>query len=217
MKKLEFNKLRNYTRSTAIGLILAAVTGCASLTDYLPMVSSAPSDLADLVDTELAAGRKKLEERGYKLVEPGSSAQEQYWWNEQSKVCVSLEIDEQQIDAINSVDAAECTQHIDTSSKAPEPQEKPAQLERPDHYVYTDGQAQVNSPSLSAERQQLAYQGHKAVYWIKDASSGRGVEYWLSPDRTKCTALVFEMKDGTLVMMGAGEPEQCVKPRPVAK
>jgi hypothetical protein len=214
MKSLEFNKLRNYAGCTTIGLILAAVTGCASLIDNLPMVTSAPSDLADLVDTDLDAGRKKLEERGYELVESGISAKEQFWWNEQSKVCVSLEIDDQQIDAINSIDAAECTKRIETSHKAPEKQEKPAKLDKADHYVYTDGQAKVNSPSLSAERQQLSYQGHKAVYWIKDASSGKGVEYWLSPDRTKCTALVFEMKDGTLVTMGAGEPDQCVKPRP---
>lgn len=217
MKNLEFNKLRNYTGRTAIGLILTTVTGCASLTeltDTLLITTPAPSDLADLVDTDFNAGRKKLEERGYKRVESDLSAQEQYWWNEQSKVCVSLEIDEQQIDAINSIDAAECTQRIETSRKAPETQEKPAELDKADHYVYTDGQAKVNSPSLSAERQQLAYQGYKAIYWIKDESSGKGVEYWLSADGAKCTALVFATKDGTLVTMGAGEPDQCVKPRP---
>ncbi|MGR8935226.1 MAG: hypothetical protein ACU837_12665 [Gammaproteobacteria bacterium] len=208
MKKLGFNKLRNYAGSTAIGLILAALTGCASLTDNLATATPAPSDLPDLLDADIEASRKKLADRGYELVASGLSAKEQYWWNAHSKTCVSLAIVDRHIAALNSIDAAQCATRVKPARRAP------AKL---NNYVYTDGQAKFNSPDLSAERQQLAYQDYKATYWVKDALSGKGVEYWLSADGTTCTALVFATKDGTLLMMGAGEPDQCVKPGPAAR
>ena len=139
MISLDFNKLWNYGTCTAIGLILAATAGCAAQTGAKPASAATPSGLSDLIHTDINAGQKTLEARGYQIVYLSLLAKEQYWWNAGSQICVSLKVKDQEIDALTSINNVECTKRVASVGKV--------------WNGDSDAPASFQSPSMDRERE----------------------------------------------------------------
>lgn len=110
--------------------------------------SKVPPELTGLVHKDLKAGQKEMETLGYEIVYSSFAKKVQYWWNEDSKTCVSLKIKGKEIDGFSTIDTKECESRVAAARKVWD--------------GYHDGPAPVYNPTLDREREKLSGQGYKA-------------------------------------------------------
>jgi hypothetical protein len=181
-------QLDKFLSALILALTLAATSAWAQ--------SNGASDVADLAHTDLAAGKKKMEVLGYEIVY--STKKVQHWWNEGSKTCVSLGIERKEIGGVTTLDKAECEKHLDAA--------------RAVYAGYSNGQANVHSPSLDREREKLSGQGYTAVYSLKHVAPGTGAEYWSNAESKKCVVMDYQTNDNAWVKTANAKPRTCVNP-----
>lgn len=155
-----------------------------------------PDELIDLVKKDLDLSRNILMHRGYNVVNFSFFKEIQYWWNENSKTCVSVLVEDGKIAEFSTITSKKCEQSIATLPKVGS-----------NHFA---GSAPVRNERLDSERVKLSEQGLRPVYWIKSQILDRSIEYWVSGNGEICKHLVFETISGGFVTAGNDEIRQCL-------
>jgi hypothetical protein len=183
------------TRKNLIALVLLSGSALAPTAWAQSTVSP---ELSDLVKKDLTAGQQKMQSQGWEFVHSLAIKQEQYWWNEGSKTCVSLKIKAKQIDGFKVIANKECESRVAKTRKRWE--------------SFAEGPATAKSASLDAGRAKLSGEGMKVVYWYRGTPDDISLEYWASADGKTCKSLAFQNSDGKLEAVLKQSPKKCVYP-----
>lgn len=90
----------------------ASITSLALLAAAIPAAAAPPGDVRDLVGARASSGESDLESRGYSLthVTKGDDRTWGYWWNRNTKTCISVATMAGRYDSIETTPAPDCNQ-----------------------------------------------------------------------------------------------------------
>jgi hypothetical protein len=165
--------------------------------------ASVPPEVSSIIGKSLEDGQGELSKLGYEICASSFFGKKQDWFNESSKVCVTVKFDkktEKITEVLINPDVASCQRGLEASRKLWE--------------NYHDGQAPVQSAKLDEERKKLADQGYTVSYWVNDVSPGRSAEYWVNETTKKAMFIVWETQGTVWVMTSSTEYESGHNPAP---
>jgi hypothetical protein len=165
--------------------------------------NNVPKEVMAIIGMNLETGQGELSKLGYEICASSFFGKKQDWYNESSKICVTIKFDkktEKITDILINPDIAACQKGLDASRKV--------------WGNYHDGQAPVQSDKIDEERKKLADQGFTASYWINDVSPGRCAEYWVNETTKKAMSIVWETQGTIWVMTHESDYEYGHNPAP---
>jgi len=189
----------NY-KSKIIGkIILYSFIGFLSCTKVLAQV---PSEVSSISNTKLEDGQKKLQSLGYELCFSSLFGKKQDWYNEKSKICVTVMFDKKKniTEVLQKKEISECQKGLEASRKVWE--------------NYHNGQASVSNTKIDEERNKLMNKGYKVSYWINDVSPGRCAEYWVNDNTQSTMVIVWEIQGNKWVMTNKSDYKMGKNPAP---
>jgi len=148
-----------------------------------------PEEVSSIVKMSLEEGQDKLQSLGYEICHSSFLAQNQDWYNELEKICVTIKFNKKskEITGVSlNPETSKCQQGLEASRKVWE--------------KYHDGQAPVSTDKINEERKKLTDQGFRVSYWVDQISPGNSSEYWVN-DQTQKTMLIVWKVDGNEWLM----------------
>jgi hypothetical protein len=164
---------------------------------------SVPPEVSSIIGKSLDEGQGELSKLGYEICASSFFGKKQDWYNESSKICVTIKFDkktEKITEVLSNPDVASCQRGLEASRKLWE--------------NYHDGQAPVRSAQLDEERKKLAEQGYTVSYWVNDVSPGRSAEHWVNETTKKTMSIVWETQGSVWVMTHESDYEYGHNPAP---